>query len=73
MTRFQKRKINAQLVSTARGELAQLRSELGQAYTVFNSVSDPERLDACILEISALQSKYNLMLRSYKSLSEVSK
>ena len=56
--------------SEARCELFELRDSLDKAYCVFNSSSDPELIEASILEISALQSRYGCMLRDIKKLCE---
>ncbi len=52
---------------------AELRRELGEttqalhsAYEKFNYVSEPEMVDACIYEISALKSRYSYLLRCIK-------
>ncbi len=52
----------------ARGELEELRLSLEAAYAAFNSTSDPELLEACILEISALRRRYSAALRNIKSM-----
>ena len=57
---------------SAREELRHVREDINDAYCVFNSTSDPDALEAVILEISALQSKYSLLLKKYKDISEVS-
>ena len=56
------------LLSTARQELVEVRSELEQAYSVFNNTSDPDVIETSILEISALQSKYSRMLKKLKNI-----
>ena len=48
------------------GEIGSIRSSLDEAYTQFNSTSDPDSLDACIFEISALRSRYNTALKHYR-------
>lgn len=52
---------------------AELRRELGEttqalhnAYEKFNYVSEPEMVDACIYEISALKARYSYLLRCIK-------
>lgn len=40
-------------------EMQNIRSELQCAYSIFDSVTDPDIMDACIFEISALKSRYN--------------
>lgn len=49
-------------------EMQNIRSELQQAYCVFDAVTDPDILDACIFEISALKSRYNYAVNSIRRL-----
>ena len=49
-------------------ELTELRAGLDGAYSVFNHTADQEMVEASILEIGALQSKYGCLLRSLKSI-----
>ena len=49
-------------------EMRSIRSELQCAYSVFNSVTDPDIMDACIFEISALQSRYNYAVNNVRQL-----
>lgn len=53
----------------AETELGRVRDGLAAAYSVFNSTADPELLEASILEISALRSRYGIMLRNIKNIS----
>lgn len=50
------------------GEVKRIRSELQCAYSVFNSVTDPDIMDACIFEISALKSRYNYAVNNVRQL-----
>ena len=52
----------------ARRELEELLDGLSSAYSTFNHTLDPELLEASILEIRALQSRYSSALRSLKLL-----
>ena len=54
-------------LADARAELAVLQSALEHAYDIFNSTADPALLEASILEIGALQSRYGGLLRSIKA------
>ena len=63
----EKRELRRSL-ALARGELEGLRLSLEQRYILFNSVSDPEILEACILEIAALRSRYSAALRNIRSM-----
>ena len=52
----------------AAAELAALRNALARAYAVFNRTDDPELLEASILEIGALRSRCDCVLRGLKSM-----
>jgi len=71
-SRKSKRREEMELTRSAREELRSVREGINEAYCVFNSTSDPDAIEAVILEISALQSKYSLLLKKYKDISEVS-
>ncbi|HBR09044.1 MAG TPA: hypothetical protein DD735_09160 [Clostridiales bacterium] len=49
-------------------ELGSIRCSLDDAYTRFDSITDPYIMDACIFEISALKSRYDCAVRNIKSL-----
>ncbi len=51
----------------AAAELLEMRSELEDAYAAFNRISEPDLLDACIFQISALRSRYDTALRRIKN------
>ena len=61
-----RRRANSEAVLQARAELEELRRELGSAYEVFNATLDPQLLEACILEISALHARYSSALKNLK-------
>lgn len=48
-------------------EIGRLRESLDEAYLHFNSTTDPDALDACIYEISALRSRWNTAYKHYKN------
>ena len=54
--------------AAAQQELQELRSALAEAYRVFNRTADPALLEASILEISALQVRFDRLLRSIKDM-----
>ena len=70
MRKARKRAEEQALISTSRQELMALRSQLEQAYAVFNASADPEIVESTILEISALQAKYSRLLRNFKQINE---
>ncbi|MEG1242789.1 MAG: hypothetical protein RSD32_07505 [Oscillospiraceae bacterium] len=47
-------------------ELSGIQSSLDEAYIQFNNTVDPDALDACIFEISALRSRYNTTLKHFR-------
>ena len=63
-----RRRANSEAVLQARSELTVLREQLQEAYDVFNATLDPQLLEACILEISALHARYSSALKNLKSL-----
>ena len=68
MTKAARRREQRERREATERELSGLRAGLDAAYSVFNHTADPELLEASILEISALQSKYSCMLRSLKAI-----
>ena len=68
MLRMKEKRELRRSIALARDELEQLRESLEQSYSAFNSTSDPEILEACILEISALHSRYGAALKNIKSM-----
>ncbi|MDY5881285.1 MAG: hypothetical protein SPJ63_06000 [Oscillospiraceae bacterium] len=51
-------------------EMKAIRSQLHCAYAAFDSVTDPDMMDACIFEISALKSRYNYAVANIKNLNQ---
>ena len=51
-------------------EMHEIRSQLQCAYSAFNSVTDPDMMDACIFEISALKSRYNYAVANIRNMSQ---
>lgn len=43
-----------------------IRRELSQAENVFNHMTDPHQMDACIFEINALKARYNCAVLDVK-------
>lgn len=68
------RKINRMRRDTARDEtlqelfteLSDARVALLEAYERFNQTVEPELVDACCYEISAMESRYGYLLRAIK-------
>ena len=55
-------------LAAAEREVFDLQIGIECAYSVFNNTADPELLEASILEIRALQSRYGCALRNLKLL-----
>ena len=63
-----RRREQQELQDAAVRELRELRASLAGAFSAFNHTADPALLEASILEIGALQSRYCSALRSFKAL-----
>ena len=68
ISEFRRRRLQQERLSAAGQELAALRGQLADAYGLFNRTADPALLEASILEISALQVRYDCLLRSIKEM-----
>ena len=55
-----------------REELWSANQDLQDAYAQFDQVSDPELVEACVYQISALKARCNYLLRRIKALQAVS-
>ena len=65
---FSRRHIPADPELTAlKAALDEARDELTQAYCRFNAAVDPELVEACIYEISAVKARCNYLIRAIKS------
>ena len=53
-------------LQNARRELRNMQNSIEHAYSVFNHTVDPDLLEASILELRALQSRYDHLLRNMK-------
>ena len=60
------RRARGTALQNARRELVNMQNSMEHAYSVFNHTVDPDLLEASILELRALQSRYDHMLRSMK-------
>ncbi|MEG0779959.1 MAG: YaaL family protein [Oscillospiraceae bacterium] len=47
--------------------LQHTQMELSLAYRQFNLVTDPELIESCIYQISALKARYNYLIRTMKA------
>ena len=55
-------------LSEAASQLVDVRNGIERAYNVFNNTADPDLLEASILEMHALESKYSCLLRNLKTI-----
>ena len=60
------RRARGKAMQNARRELITMQNSMEHAYSVFNHTVDPDLLEASILEMRALQSRYDHMLRNMK-------
>lgn len=67
MTKKEAKKRNAEYRKQI-SEIKDIRSQLHSAYSAFNTVTDPDMMDACIFEISALKSRYNHAVVTIKNM-----
>lgn len=51
--------------------LVRTRTLIAQAYSSFNTASDPDLIESYVFEINALQSRYSYLLRRVKELEGV--
>ena len=50
-----------------KADLYQAQEELQQAYNHLNLVVEPELVDACVYQISAIQARCNYLIRTIKT------
>ena len=60
------RRAHGMAMQNASRELRNMQNSIEHAYSVFNHTVDPDLLEASILELRALQSRYDHLLRSMK-------
>ena len=60
------RRVRGKALQNATRELRNMQNSIEHAYSVFNHTVDPDLLEASILELRALQSRYDHLLRSMK-------
>ena len=68
MSKIKQRRELRRRFALAMEELEALNESLREAYRCFNTITDPEILEACILEISALHSRRSAALRNITSM-----
>ena len=60
------RRARGKALQNEKRELKTMQNSIDHAYSVFNHTVDPDLLEASILELRALQSRYDHMLRNMK-------
>ena len=53
-------------LSALKAELAHAQTDLSCAYQQFNQAVDPDLVESCIYQISAVKARYNFLLRAIK-------
>ena len=66
LVRFRKQPMPDPELEELLRSLSRTQREIEQAYNHFNYTSDPDLIDSCVYEISALQCRYNYLLRRIK-------
>ena len=69
MTKKEAKRLEAEYTHRL-NELHEIRSKLSRAYSSFDIVTDPNMMDACIFEISALRSRYNYAVAGIKRMNQ---
>lgn len=65
-TVFTKKNAPDQELAILRSELLEAQGELAQAYRQFNQAVDPELVESCIYQISAVKARCNYLIRAIK-------
>ena len=55
------------VLAALKTELEEARAELAQAYCRFNEAVDPELVESCIYQISAVKARCNYLIRAIKA------
>ena len=63
---FSKKRFQDTELMILRSELLEAQSELAQAYRQFNQAVDPELVESCIYQISAVKARCNYLIRAIK-------
>ena len=64
---FPKKKLPDPELETLRMELADAQGDLQQAYHQFNQAVDPELIESCVYQISAVKARCNYLIRAIKA------
>jgi len=64
--RFKQTQMDAELMAL-KAELQEAQDELALAYRQFNQALDPELVESCIYQISAVKARCNYLIRSIKA------
>lgn len=64
---FAKKKPSDPELNLLKQELSDARSDLQQAYHQFDQTTEPELVDSCVYQISAVQARCNYLIRAIKA------
>ena len=64
---FPKKKSSDPELEMLRSELADAQGDLQQAYRQFNQAIDPELVESCVYQISAVKARCNYLIRAIKA------
>lgn len=64
---FPKKKMPDPELEMLRSELADAQSDLQQAYRQFDQAVDPELVESCVYQISAVKARCNYLIRTIKT------
>ena len=67
MRYFSKAEPEPTLRSQLQQQLNETRRELALSYAQFNFASEPELVEACVYQISAIQARCNYLIRAIKA------
>lgn len=65
-TVFAKKQVQDPELMILRAELQEAQGDLAQAYRQFNLAVDPELVESCIYQISAVKARCNYLIRAIK-------
>jgi len=68
MLKSKYQRLRREELKRASGEVFGIRASLCEAYDRFDTITDPELVDACVYEINALRSRYDHAIRRAKTI-----
>ena len=64
---FSKKRMPDPELAALKAELQEAQNELARAYCQFNHAVDPELVESCIYQISAIKARCNYLIRAIKA------